>query len=261
MRTEHKMMLLKTLALSFIIVFVVSNAWAITASLLPDHISVNSLYHGGKIELTGETAADSEVIIKITSAEKKEHLRKKGKAGGILWMNVGELEFSPVSDVFLVYSTDDVDKLLSKEQQDSYVIGYGALKRNLSVEPVEDEAEKEKWVDEFIKLKEKNKIYGEFTDKIKTTAEGEKKTYSLAVDWPYQAPPQEYNITVYEVKGDAVQGQAGATLKIEKVGALKYISDMAFHREVIYGIASILIAIAAGFIVSVIFKGGGKGGH
>jgi hypothetical protein len=260
MRILNKITLLKALVLCVITLFVSSNAFSITANLSPDHISVNSLYHGGKIEIAGETGADSEVIIKITSAEKKEHLRKKGKAGGLLWMNVGELEFSPVSDVFLVYSTGDVDKLLSKEQQDNYVIGYGALKRNIKVEPVEDEADKEKWVEQFIKLKEKNKVYGEFSNKIKTAAEGDKKTYSLAIDWPYQAPPQDYNITVYEVKNDVVQGQADAVLKIEKVGALKYISDMAFHKEVMYGIGSILIAIAAGFIVSVIFKGGG-GSH
>jgi len=260
MRILNKFTLLTVLTLGVITLFAASNAFPITAVLSPDHISVNSLYHGGKLEISGETAADSEVIIKITSAEKKVHLRKKGKAGGVLWMNVGELEFSPVSDVFLVYSTGDIDKILSKDQQDKYVLGYGALKRNISVEPVENEADKEKWVDEFIKLKQKNKIYGEFTGQIKTMAEGAKKTYTLAIDWPYQAPPQDYNISVYEVKDDAVQGQAEAVLKIEKVGALKFISDMAFHKEVIYGIASILIAIAAGFIVSVIFKGGG-GGH
>jgi len=260
MRIPIKITLLPVLFLCVITLFAASDALSITASLSPDHISVNSLYHGGRIEIAGETGADSEVIIKITSPEKKEHLRKKGKAGGVLWMNVGELEFSPVSDVFLVYSTGDVDKLLSREQQDNYGIGYGALKRNINVEPVENEADKEKWVAEFIKLKEKNRVYGEFVNKIKTVAEGDKKTYSLAMDWPYQAPPQEYNITVYEVKDDAVLGQAGAVLNIEKVGALKFISDMAFHKEVIYGIASILIAIAAGFIVSVIFKGGG-GGH
>jgi hypothetical protein len=260
MRIPNKITLLKALTLGVITLFAAPNAFSVTAVLSPDHISVNSLYHGSKIEISGEAAADSEVIIKITSAEKKEHLRKKGKAGGVLWMNVGELEFSPVSDVFLVYSTGDINELLSTEQQDKYVIGYGALKRSISVEPVEDEADKEKWVDEFIKLKQKNKIYGEFTGQIKTMAEGVKKTYTLAIDWPYQAPPQDYNISVYEVRDDVVQAEAGAVLKIEKVGALKYISDMAFHREVIYGIGSILIAIAAGFIVSVIFKGGG-GSH
>ena len=260
MRILNKFTLLKVLALGVITLFAVSNAFPITVGLSPDHISVNSLYHGGKLEISGTTDGDSEVIIKITSAEKKVHLRKKGKAGGVLWMNVGELEFNPVSDVFLVYSTGDIDKMLSKDQQDKYVLGYGALKRSISVEPVENEADKEKWVDEFIKLKQKNKIYGEFAGQIKTMSEGAGKTYTLAINWPYQAPPQDYNINVYEVKNDVVQGQAEAVLKIEKVGALKYISDMAFHKETIYGIASILIAIAAGFIVSVIFRGGG-GSH
>jgi hypothetical protein len=243
-----------------LIMLVASNALSITSEVSPDHIAVNSLYHGSKIVVTGKAAVDEDIIIKFSSPAKQAHYRKKGKAGGLLWMNVGELEFNPVSDVYIVYATQDIPGILSVEQQDEYALGYDAFRRILEVTPVSNEEEKEMWVREFIKFKEMNRTYGVITDKIETRTENETKTYSLTIDWPYQATPQDYTVSVYGVKNNTVQDRAETTLKVEKVGALDFVSNMAFNRAPFYGIVSILIAIAAGFIVSVIFKGGG-GGH
>ena len=239
---------------------IASGAYALTAEVTPDRIPVNSLYHGSKVVVTGETEAGEDIIIKFSSPEKKVHLRKKGKTGGLLWMNVGELEFNPVSDVYLVYSTKNINSILSTEQQDRHALGFDAFKRLVEVSPVSDEAEKERWVNEFLKFKGKNRIYGIFDGKVQTDTQGDKETFTVTVDLPYQAPPQEYTVSVYGVKGNSVQDHKEIPLAIETVGALNFISNMAFHKAPMYGIVSILIAIAAGFIVSVIFKGGG-GSH
>jgi hypothetical protein len=243
-----------------VIMLIASNALSITSEVSPDHIPVNSLYHGSKVVVTGKAAVDEEIIVKFSSPAKQAHYRKKGKAGGLLWMNVGELEFNPVSDVYIVYSTQDIPRILSVEEQDRYALGYDAFRRIVEVSPVSNEEEKEMWVKEFIKFKEMNRTYGVITGKIETRTENDTKTYSLTIDWPYQAAPQEYSVSVYAVKDNTIQDHRESSLKIEKVGALNFISNMAFNRAPFYGIISILIAIAAGFIVSVIFKGGG-GGH
>ena len=155
MRIMNKLNILKLIAAISLILFSGSNALSITAEVSPDHISVNSLYHGSKVTITGETTAGNEIIVKISSPAGKAHLRKKGKAGGILWMNVGELEFNPVSDVYLVYSTKDPNTLLTSEQQDTYAVGYDAFRRIVEVSPVSSEDEKEKWIKEFIKFRKK----------------------------------------------------------------------------------------------------------
>ncbi len=254
-------LLLALIVLFSLTLFFVSNAFSITSNISPDHISVNSLYHGSKVVINGETAADKEIIIKISSPDIKASLRKKGKAVGMLWMNIGELEFEGVPDVYLIYTTQDINRILSENEQVKYTIGYDAFKRLVDVSPVTDNADKEKWIEEFIRFKEKDNVYGVFSGKIETGATGDKKTYTLTLDWPYEAPPQEYRVNIYAVKGGAVQDQTESALTVKKVGALKFLSNMAFNNAVVYGVISIIIAIAAGFIVSLIFKGGGKGGH
>lgn len=250
-----------TLFTAFVLtVMFVPNAFSLTFDVQPERIAINSLYHGSALTVTGEVAPEDDIIVKFSSPDKQAHLRQKGKKGGLLWMNVGELEFKPVSDVYLVYSTGDVDSILSLEEQDKYLLGYGSFKRVVEVSPVSDESEKEKWVEEFLKFKEDSMIYGVYEEGIETNMEDGKKTFQLTVDWPYQAPPQEYTVSVYAVNSKSVKDYRETSLAVETVGALKFISGKAFNSASVYGIASILIAIAAGFIVSVIFKGGG-GGH
>lgn len=241
------------------VMFFSVNAFSITAEVVPDNISINSFYHGSTVVVKGEAAADEDVIIKISREAGKSHLRMKGKRGGLLWMNVGELEFSPVSDTYLIYSTGDIN-MLNADQQDEYAIGYGALKRLVEVSPVQDEKEKEKWVDEFIRFKENDRIYGLHPGTVDAVVKDGNKEYSITIDWPYQAQPKMYTVSAYAVKDGVVRSHKDVSLTVETVGALKYISDKATNSASAYGIVSILIAIAAGFIVSVIFKGGG-GSH
>jgi len=260
MKTPSKTFMSGLAGAFFLLVFFAASAYSVTSEVVPDRIDIGSFYHGGHVVVTGEVEAGEDIIIQFNSPGKKAHLRKKGKKGGLLWMNVGELEFNPVSDLYLIYSTKDINSILSPDQQDKFMLGYDAFRRRVEVSPVSDEAEKTTWVNEFIRFKEKNRIYGIFTGEIETKTDGDRKTFKLSIDWPYQAQPQEYTVSVYAVKNNAVQDYNQASLNVEKVGALKFLSNMAYNKAAIYGIVSILIAFAAGFIVSVIFKGGG-GSH
>jgi len=258
MRILNKFNILELVVACFLILIYSPGALSITSEVSPDHISVGSLYRGSKIVINGETEADKEIIIKINSPAIKAHLRKKGKALGILWMNIGELEFNPASDVYLIYTTGDIDGILSESEQEKFAIGYDAFKKIVDVSPVSDDAEKEKWVEEFIRFKEKKDVYGVFPGKIETETIGDKKSYNLTVDWPYEAPPQEYRVSVYAVKDNVVHDRSESPLIVEKVGVLRFLSNMAFNNALIYGIISIIIAVAAGFLVSLIFKAGSR---
>ncbi len=260
MKMLKKIFLSNLIAVGFLTMLFASNTHPVMSEVSPARIHVDSLYHGTRVVVTGDVDAGEEIIVKFSSPSKKAHLRNKGKRAGLFWMNVGELEFYPVSEVYLVYSTKDISSILDSDQQDKYALGYDAFRRTVEVAPVSDESVKEKWVKEFISFKEKNRVYGIFTGNIDTGEKGSKKTFKLSVEWPYQAPPQEYTVNVYAVKDNTVHDHHQTTLNVKTVGALNFISGMAFNKAPLYGVISILIAIAAGFIVSIIFKGGG-GGH
>jgi uncharacterized protein (TIGR02186 family) len=233
----------------------------LTAKANHDHITIDFFYHGSTVGVKGETDAGRDLVVKITSPEGHQVLKQKGKVGGLLWMNVGTLTFEHTPNLYEVFSTKKPEDILGPEEREKYVIGYPALEKHVEVAPVANGEEKSKWFGEFVKFKEASKLYAESSGQVATTtnANGHQE-YSLMTDWPYQAAPGDYTVTVYAVKNRKVVEQAECTVRVEQVGMVKTLAGMASNSAAIYGFLSIGIALGAGFGVGMIFRKGG-GSH
>ncbi|MBI4697600.1 MAG: TIGR02186 family protein [Nitrospirae bacterium] len=225
-----------------------------------DHIKIDFFYHGSTVSVKGNSDPGTDLIIKITSPEGHQALKKKGKAAGFLWMNVGSLEFEHVPNLYFLHSTKKIEDLLSKDEIEKYLIGYTALEKHIEIKPVENENEKTRWFNEFVKFKESSKLYSTSHGKISTTSKNGRQDYYILLDWPFQASPGNYTVTVYAVKDGRVAEKADANVLVEQVGIVKTLFDMAKNKAALYGIISIVAALGAGFGVGLIFRKGG-GAH
>jgi len=233
----------------------------LTAKANHDHITIDSFYHGSSVSVRGVCDSDAELIIKITSPEGHMALKEKGKAGGLLWMNVAELRFGNTPNLYLINGSKKIEDLVAVEEADKYVLGYSALKRHITMEPISDPAERVTWSDEFIKYKENQNLYLEGNGKITFSAKKDGSTsYYLLFDWPYQAAPGDYLVDVYAIKDCKVVETAQSKINVEQVGTVKYLATMAKENGGMYGALSIVVAIFCGFGVGMIFRKGG-GAH
>lgn len=223
-----------------------------------DHIEVDFFYHGSTVTVSGEADAGTELVIKISSPYGHEKLKKKGKAGGFLWMNVGDLNLEETPSLYFLHSTKELSGILTPEEMDRYVLGYPAVKDHAEIHPVEDEAEKTKWFNEFIRFKEESNLYTTSSGDINITEENGRQSFRILCDWPYQALPGDYTVTVYAVKNNKVVEKAEHEILVEQVGVEKSLFNMANNNGATYGIVSIIVALGAGFGVGMIFgKDGG----
>jgi uncharacterized protein (TIGR02186 family) len=237
---------------------------SLTAETNHDHIKIGFFYHGSTVDISGfSNPADADLIVKITSPEGPQKFRKKVKAAGLLWMNDGELKFEHAPSLYFLYSTRKLDDILSQEEMDKYVIGYSALNGHMEITPVANEDEKTKFFNEFVKFKESSHLYSisSSSQKISTTDKDGKQTYFIELNWPYQASPDNYLVTVYAVKDKKVIEKAEANMLVEQVGIVKTLYNMAKNNGALYGLLSIFAALVAGFIVAIVFPKKGKGGH
>ncbi len=223
-----------------------------------NHIKIDFFYHGSTVSVKGTSDPNTDLVIKITAPDSHEPLKQKGKVAGLLWMNTGTLNFENVPGLYSIHSTGNINDILSSDEMDRHVIGYSALNKHIEITPVADEEEKSRWYGEFIKFKESSKLYSTSTEKVSTELKDGKQEYYILTEWPYQAPPGEYLVTVYAVKDLRVVEMAETKVKVEQVGAIKALANMAKNNGAVYGIVSILIALGAGFGVSLIFKKGGS---
>jgi len=232
----------------------------LTAKANHDHITVDFFYHGSTVGVRGIADPDADLIIKIASADGREALKEKGKKAGVLWMNVGTLEFGHTPKLYEVHSTRPVEELLPDEEADRFVLGYPALARHVAIEPLESEQEKARWFGEFVKFKEDSNLYATSTGKISFSEKGGRREYYINTPWPHQAPPGDYLATVYAVKNGRVVETAESKIKVEQVGGVRYLATMAKNQGALYGLFSILAALGAGFGVGLVFRKGG-GAH
>jgi uncharacterized protein (TIGR02186 family) len=234
----------------------------VTVKTSDDHVKIDSFYHGCTVELSGLTnPSDADIVIKISSAEETQTLRKKVKAAGLFWMNGGELKFGHSPSVYFLYSTGKLDDILSQEEMDRYVIGYPALSRHVDITPVADQGEKATFFNQFVKFKESSHLYSVSPQGISRAPKNGKQAYSIDLNWPYQAPPDNYLVTVYEIKNKKVIGQAESHIIVNQVGAVKTLYNMARNNGALYGILSVLAALSAGFMVALVFPKKAKGAH
>ena len=249
--------------ITILIILIVSIGIAsaqLTAKANHDHIKIDFFYHGSTVSVSGVTDPGTDLIIKIASPEGHEKLKQKGKVGGILWMNVGTRKFENVPNLYSVHSTRKLNDMISRDELDKYVIGYPALAKHATIEPAVNAEEKARWFDEFIKYKEMSKLYTTTDGRIEMQEKDDKQSYYILTQWPYQAPPGDYIVTVYAVKDGKVVDQAESRVQVEQAGLVKTLAVMAKNNAALYGVISIISALGAGFGVGLVFRKGG-GAH
>jgi len=233
----------------------------LTAKANHDHITIDFFYHGSTVSVRGLSEPGTDLVIKIASPEGHQLLKQKGKVGGMLWMNVGQLKFENTPNFYEIFSTKKVEDILSNDEMEKHVIGFSALAKHVEITPVANEEEKAKWFDEFVKFKQDSKVYASSFGEIKTSMNANGKLeYYILTEWPYQAQPGDYLVTVYAVKDHKVVEQATSQVNVAQVGMVKSLAGMAKDMPAVYGFLSIGVALGAGFGVSMVFRKGG-GSH
>ncbi len=230
----------------------------ITCKISPQNIPISFFYNGTDVHISGHSNFIGDIVVVISDKPERLVLRRKEKVKGIFWMNVGEISFDPVPITYMVFTSRPLNKILSKDQIIKYGIGYTALMSRVKLEP-DPGKDRIKWIKEFIHFKENLRLYRKELKAVKVDKTSQGENFSLSLHWPYQAPPGVYNLTVYLIQNQKVTETCFKTIRIEKVGLLKTISDLAFNRAAIYGVIAIIIAVVAGIGVGLIF--GSKGEH
>jgi uncharacterized protein (TIGR02186 family) len=234
---------------------------ALTAKANHDHITIDFGYHGSTVTVRGEADEGVDLVVKITSPDGRQTMNKKGKVGGFLWMNVGSLSFERAPNLYEVFSTRKLDDILIADERVRHVIGYEALETHVEVKPAASEQENARWFREFVNFKESSNLYAVSWGRIETKnlANG-RQEYLLATNWPHQAPPGEYTVTVFAVKDGKICEQAECKVHVEQIGLVKSLASMARDSAVFYAVLSIGVALSAGFGVGMILRKGG-GSH
>ena len=258
-----KILISLTLFLSclFLIAGAAYSAENITFHVSPELVKIGIQFNGTTLHITGTIPADCEAVVRIMGHRRDLSLKKKGKAMGLLWMNLGKIEIKGVPDIMLVYPSRALDQL-SKNDKSTWKklgIGFESLEKTAGVLP--ESENKAKIFEEFIKLEASLDLYETIPDALTYgDVSGSVKSFKAEVKLPSNVPHDGFNAEVYAVKDGKIAAEDVKAIKVKLVGIPAKISSLAFNHGTLYGIIAVLIAIIAGIIVGVVFKESG-GAH
>lgn len=246
----------KVLLLAGILVLVLSGAVRaepVSVQVTPDVIEVSAFYQGTEITVTGSIPAGYQAVAEVTGPAREEHLMRKGRRGP-LWMNVGEVTVSGAPSLYLVSSTDA--GLLSEDSP----WGLKALGQQLTLGGQVEDRENAMFVEQFLELKHREKLYGAWPGGLQTLPTGDGRLKVTGKFWlPANVKPDTYKVCLSAVKEGKAAGLQCADLPVKMVGFPALLMTLALEHAALYGILAVVIAIVVGFIMGYLFKGGG--GH
>lgn len=240
-----------------ILLLMQSSVYALTVQVDPQDISIGIGYHGSRLRISGDHAPGEQVIVRISSEIGETRLKYKGKAGGALWMKMGDMTFKSVPTLYIIRSPEPLSRLLSDTELAKFNLGYDALAANITIESEKKDLDKSLWLSEFFKFKEDDNLYQVDEGMVPVQSSGDSNSYQYELELPYQAPPGTYRLEAYAVKDQHVVAQSFRDISVQRSGIVSFLSELAFNNAATYGLIAILIAALAGFSVGFVFKGGG----
>ena len=235
-------------------------------TLTPEKIAMGTFYDGAQVRIEGTAPGDSGLLVVIRGSEKDEFFNRQGRIG-IIWLNADRIHIKQAPSLFLSFSSAEVDSLLDRSSMDQYMLDETAVMRGICclshckcsltgghemqncTHGMQPDPSYDKLLrSSFLSLKLNEGSYRAYPRSIGlTTLPGPETRYSLQFQWPRKAPPGDYRVEVYACRDRKVIARSVTTLQLVEVGFPAYVAKLASLHPWTYGLASVLVAMLAGF--------------
>jgi uncharacterized protein (TIGR02186 family) len=231
---------------------------AVTMKITPDNVRIGLFYNGVDIRVDAGVPRSDGVIIKIEGDERDVVLNKKGKLG-FIWLNVAQVTVKNAPQVYILGASDEPADICSPADRQRLGLGLDALRGRIAFESRAPLTGSE--FDEFLKLKRHTGAY-DVSASIDLRPAGEgRQELSAALPIPAAVPPGEYEVSLYCFRDRNLTAEAAARLSIEEVGTPLLMTELARRYSAAYGALAIVIGMAAGILIGLVFGSRRGSGH
>ncbi len=231
----------------------------VVADLSTHTVAIKTDFAGTRVMLFGALVGSSEdgkakpdLIIAVRGPSQSFKLHRKKRMGPI-WVNADERIFRAAPAYYALLSSNLLDNIAPPRKRRARGVGYQALKDHLlaSGEGFRDLKEAEEYAEGFIRLMKDKGLYRSNDNGVHMSGP---YLFRAQFDLPANVPLGEYKAEVFLWRDGRLLGKFSSPLKIEKRGFERFVYEVAHKQALLYGVAAVIIAIAAGFAAAAIFR-------
>ncbi|HEY9234308.1 MULTISPECIES: TIGR02186 family protein [Phenylobacterium] len=240
---------------------------AVSAALTTTNVRVTSSFRGARIVLYGAvfdpTTKPSDVVVIVRGPDAPVRLARKTRVAGI-WVNSKPVVFEGAPGFYMAASTRPLSEIASFSTLRRLGAGVDHLRINA---PLEQRTETRygvrdvvvsrlgpdylDWRRAVVRLKQNAGLYAASDRGVTFVDRG---LFRAEIDLPAGAPIGAYSAEIFLFQNGEAVSRRMRGLTVEKAGFERLLYLFANRRPWLYGLASVAIALAAGWAASVAFR-------
>lgn len=224
----------------------------------PSEIVAGMFYTGTTVRVSAIVPAGTRVAVICRGQTHPVVLKRKGKVLGLIWMNVADVSFPAVPDLYLLQTSAPVASLAPRAVVEDLTLGFDALAARSAPEPG-----RASLFGELVRLKQREGLWAVVEGGVHVQEGGDARTALATTDFrlPVRAPPGVYQVQVHAFDDDGSTLVGSADVRIVQGGVAGFFTTMAARHGLLYGIMATVIAMATGLLTGLTFGLAAKRGR
>lgn len=229
-------------------------AWAaepIKLTIQPEELDIGTFYSGDQITISGKVPDGQDVIVEIAGPTANGQFDLKGRVGPF-WMTRGkaEMDGAPVMYALLLPGGQDWLRKAS-----ALGLGLEKLRRKISIQS--DALPPNDLFNMFLELKKSEGLYVIQDNGVAyASAKNGRRRFTAVYRFPPATTTGKYTIKATAVTHDVKGMEQSRSFLVDEVGFSRLVFDLATNQRLAYGILAVVIALMAGAVMGLLFKGG-----
>ena len=228
-------------------------AETVVAGLSRDAINITANFEGSEILIFGAVSRDApapegdlEVIITVEGPALPVAVRRKERRFGI-WVNAAAIEVDAAPSFYAVATTGPFGDALTHVEDLRHRVSIPNAIRAVGVGVDDSEA----FTSALIRIRENGDLYQLIEGGVTLRNE---TLFDTSIRLPANLVEGDYRTRIFLTREGQVLDVYEQDIAVRKVGLERFIFNLAHERPLIYGVMSLAIAIAAGWLASAVFR-------
>jgi uncharacterized protein (TIGR02186 family) len=232
----------------------------LVVSLSNPRVAITSNFVGDELVLFGTVEPDAgksgpppsyDLVVTVAGPQQTLRARRKQRVLGI-WVNVDAREFVRVQSYLAILSNRPVAQIAGPDVLRRLQIGLDnfLLPQRIGAD-IADTVRDDPYRRAFVQLQSQHGFYRQTSNAVTFLTPS---VFRAAISLPADVPTGNYAIDVKLFVGGALVGRTSTTLAVTKAGFEQYVAEAARDNGLLYGLATMLMALLTGWVASVVFK-------
>ncbi|MBO9397955.1 TIGR02186 family protein [Shimia sp. R9_2] len=247
--------MLRILSFCFALAASTLSAEEVVLGLSQDQVAITTNFDGSEILLFGAVKREApipeeplDVVIAVSGPSSPLTVRRKERKFGI-WVNTDAVEIDAAPSFYAVATSAPFTEAISNVEDQRHKVSIPRAIRSVGA-PMEVE-DAQSFSEAVIRIRTDEGLY----QLRENTVEIEQQTlFRTSIQMPANLTEGDYPTRIFLTRDGKVVSQFETVINVNKVGLERWLYDLSRNQPLIYGIMSLAIAIAAGWLASAAFQ-------